>query len=196
MQSIIEPKIAHQMGKRGWTTDSLESVIANPSKTVVTKDTRFDPVSGTRLNDPATGYVAKDGSYVVRNDQTGAIVQVSDKMIKTGSHHGSRAMKEFVFLGFGPEPTRLWGGTPLFNLSDSHELLNYCDTRDAAVLGIEGFKIVGDKRIPDLDCIADFSALAVAAREAFPALSRKSARDFIESISDRDIFLEFVLVRV
>jgi filamentous hemagglutinin len=79
MQSIIEPKIAQQMGKRGWTTDSLESVIANPNKTVVTKDTRFDPVSGTRLNDPATGYVAKDGSYVVRNDRTGAIVQVSDK---------------------------------------------------------------------------------------------------------------------
>ena len=79
MQSIIEPKIAQQMGKRGWTTDSLESVIANPSKTVVTRDTRFDPVSGTRLNDPATGYVAKDGSYVVRNDRTGAIVQVSDK---------------------------------------------------------------------------------------------------------------------
>ena len=79
MQSIIEPKIAQQMGKRGWTTDSLESVIANPTKTVVTKDTRFDPVSGTRLNDPATDYVAKDGSYVVRNDRTGAIVQVSDK---------------------------------------------------------------------------------------------------------------------
>ncbi|MDF2077301.1 colicin E5-related ribonuclease [Pseudomonas mendocina] len=51
----------------------------NPSKTVVTKDTRFDPVSGTRLNDPATGYIASDGSYVVRNDRTGAIVQVSDK---------------------------------------------------------------------------------------------------------------------
>ncbi|WP_185753890.1 colicin E5-related ribonuclease, partial [Pseudomonas marginalis] len=83
MQSIIEPKIAQQMGKRGWTTDSLESVIANPSKTVVTKDTRFDPVSGTRLNDPATGYVAKDGSYVVRNDRTGAIVQVSDKNDKS-----------------------------------------------------------------------------------------------------------------
>ena len=77
--SIVEPKIAQQMGKRGWTTDSLEDAIANPSKTVATKDTRFDPISGTRLNDPATGYVAKDGSYVVRNDRTGAIVQVSDK---------------------------------------------------------------------------------------------------------------------
>ena len=45
---------------------------------VVTKDPRFDPISGTRLNDPATGYVAKDGSYVVRSDRTGAIVQISD----------------------------------------------------------------------------------------------------------------------
>lgn len=77
--TVVEPKIAQQMGKRGWTTESLESVISNPSKTIVTKDTRFDPSSGTRLNDPATGYVAKDGSYVVRNDRTGAIVQVSDK---------------------------------------------------------------------------------------------------------------------
>jgi filamentous hemagglutinin len=31
------------------------------------------------LNDPATGYSAKDGSYVIRNDRTGAIVQVSNK---------------------------------------------------------------------------------------------------------------------
>jgi hypothetical protein len=75
----IEPKIADQMGKRGWTESSIQSVIDKPIKTVVTKDTRFDTVSGSRLNDPATGYIAKDGSYVVRNDRTGAIVQVSNK---------------------------------------------------------------------------------------------------------------------
>ena len=76
---IIEPKIADQMGKRGWTVSSIQAVIDKPIKTVVTKDTRFDTVSGSRLNDPATGYIAKDGSYVVRNDRTGAIVQVSNK---------------------------------------------------------------------------------------------------------------------
>ena len=43
------------------------------------KDTRFDPVLGACLNDPATGYVARDGGYVVRNDRTGQIVQISDK---------------------------------------------------------------------------------------------------------------------
>lgn len=77
--TVIEPKIAQQMGARGWSTESIEATITNPAKTVVTKDTRFDPVSGSRLNDPATGYVAQDGSYVVRNDRTGQVVQVSDK---------------------------------------------------------------------------------------------------------------------
>ena len=36
-------------------------------------------MSGSRLSDPATGYIAKDGSYVVRNDRTSTIVQISDK---------------------------------------------------------------------------------------------------------------------
>jgi hypothetical protein len=117
------------------------------------------------------------------------------KMIKIGLHRGSRKMKEFFILELGPKPTKVWGGTPLFSLSDSHELLSYCDYHGAAVLGIEGFKILRDKRISDLDCIADFSTLAVAAGAAFPELSRKAARDFIDSISDCEMFLEFVLVR-
>ncbi len=104
-------------------------------------------------------------------------------------------MNEFVFLGYGPEPTRLWGSTPLFNLSDGRKLLNYCDKHDAAVLGIEGFKIIGDKRVPDLDCIADFSSLVTSGAE-FPVCSRKAARHFIDSISNADIFLEFVLVTI
>lgn len=77
------------MGKWGWTESSIQSVIDKPVKTVVTKDTRFDTVSGSRLNDPAAGYIAKDGSYVVRNDRTGAIVQVSNKKILSGLHHGT-----------------------------------------------------------------------------------------------------------
>lgn len=99
-------------------------------------------------------------------------------------------------MGVGPEPTRMWGDTPLFNLDDGRKLLAFCDGHDAAVLGIEGFKIVGDKRIPDLDCIADFSALAVSTGKEFPAASRKSARYFLDTISDPDVFLEFVLVKI
>ena len=43
-----------------------------------TKDTRHLP-DGSRMDDPATAYINEDGSYVVRNDRTGDIVQVSDR---------------------------------------------------------------------------------------------------------------------
>ncbi|QXH58835.1 hypothetical protein [Pseudomonas maumuensis] len=105
-------------------------------------------------------------------------------------------MQEFMFVGVGPEPTRMWGDTPLFNLEDGGKLLDFCEVHDAAVLGVEGFKIVGDKRIPDLDCIADFSSLAVSAGKRFPAASRESARYFLDTISGSDVLLEFVIVRV
>lgn len=78
----IEHKIAGQMGERGWTFESISSAIDSPVKTVLTKDTRFDPSIGKRLNQPATAYYAQDGSYVVRNDMTGKIVQVSNKFDK------------------------------------------------------------------------------------------------------------------
>ena len=75
----IESKIAKQMPKRGWDVDSIDNTISKPHNTVVTTDTRYDKISGARLNEPATAYINKDGSYVVRNDISGKIVQVSDK---------------------------------------------------------------------------------------------------------------------
>ncbi|WP_202806090.1 colicin E5-related ribonuclease, partial [Snodgrassella communis] len=76
---ILEQKIQKQMQSRGWTSESINDVITNPNKKISTTDTRFDPTTGTRLNDPATAYIAKDGSYVVKNDRTGTIVQISNK---------------------------------------------------------------------------------------------------------------------
>lgn len=47
-----------------------------------------DP-DGTKNDDPATMYFDKDGNYVVRNDRTGDIVQVSNKNDPTWKEHGS-----------------------------------------------------------------------------------------------------------
>ena len=74
----IGSKIEKQMGSRGWTDQSVGETIANPDKTVSTTDTRH-LADGTQVNDPATAYYNKDGSYVVRNDKTGDIVQVSNR---------------------------------------------------------------------------------------------------------------------
>ncbi len=72
-------KIGKQMDKRGWTEDSIKDTLNNPVKTVKTQDTRWLPGAEKPLNDPATAYYAKDGSYVVRNDKTGEITQISNK---------------------------------------------------------------------------------------------------------------------
>ena len=66
------------MGKRGWSHTEVEDGINNPTRTIPTRDTRQLP-GGSRMDDPATAYVRSDGSYVVRNDKTGDVVQVSNR---------------------------------------------------------------------------------------------------------------------
>lgn len=72
-------KIGKQMGKRGWTEEAIQETLDNPVRTVKTRDTRWLPGSDGPLDDPATAYYASDGSYVVRNDKTGEITQISNK---------------------------------------------------------------------------------------------------------------------
>jgi filamentous hemagglutinin len=71
-------KIMGQLGKRGWTAGSVEETISNPARTAVGRDTRW-MADGTRMDDPATTYYNKDGSYVVRNNKSGDVVQVSNR---------------------------------------------------------------------------------------------------------------------
>lgn len=74
----VGSKTAKQMGQRGWSHDMIDDTIAHPARTVPTRDVRFNP-DGSRNDDPATAYINKDGSYVVRNDRTGDVVQISNR---------------------------------------------------------------------------------------------------------------------
>lgn len=71
-------KIEGQLAKRGWTKDLVQSTIDNPSRTVPWQDTRHLPGGGT-MSEPATAYYSQRGGYVVRNNRTGDIVQVSNR---------------------------------------------------------------------------------------------------------------------
>ena len=71
-------KIETQMGKRGWDRDSVSDAVSNPMRTVLTRDTRNISGGGV-MNDPATAYYSRNGGYVVRNDLTGDVVQVSNR---------------------------------------------------------------------------------------------------------------------
>lgn len=79
VQTLIESKIARQMKKRGWTEKDVENTIENPSRTTKTRDMRNLEDGSGRRDEPATAYVRDDGSYVVRNDVDGTVVQVSDR---------------------------------------------------------------------------------------------------------------------
>ena len=66
------------MPKRGWKDDLIKETLSNPSKTLQTRDTRWLPGADGPLDAPATAFIRSDGNYVVRNDTTGEIVQISN----------------------------------------------------------------------------------------------------------------------
>jgi hypothetical protein len=77
----ISRKVGGQAWKRGWTYDLIRNAIEYPLRTMATRDMRHLP-GGGRVNEPATIYYSRRGGYVVRNDRTGDIVQVSDRTNK------------------------------------------------------------------------------------------------------------------
>lgn len=91
-------------------------------------------------------------------------------------------------------PTLMWNGTPLFNVGDGVRLVEYCKNNGIAVLGVEGFRIKGGRRVPDVDCIVDFSA---SLNEMdFAVKSVEASRLVIEGMLGGEVLMEFLLVRV
>ena len=76
---IVDGKIGKQLPERGWTKEEIQSAV-NDGATGTTFDKRSASKTpdGLSRNDPATVYGSK-GSYVVVNDRTGEVVQISDK---------------------------------------------------------------------------------------------------------------------
>ncbi|MFT4810649.1 MAG: hypothetical protein ACI9LX_004017 [Paraglaciecola sp.] len=73
----IGKKKLKQLGKRGWTESEVEDAV-NTDPIGETTDTSHDE-NGNRKNDPASVYGSKTDGHVVQNDETGEIIQVSDK---------------------------------------------------------------------------------------------------------------------
>lgn len=64
-------KIQGQIPKRGWSDALIDDAISSPH--------HVSPALNKATNNPATAYFLKDGSYVVRENATGRIIQVSDR---------------------------------------------------------------------------------------------------------------------
>jgi peptidoglycan hydrolase-like protein with peptidoglycan-binding domain len=67
----ITEKISQQMGKRGWTNDTLETTVKKPFTTRSAKN--------KATGNDATAYFNKDGSYVVKHNKTGDVIQIINR---------------------------------------------------------------------------------------------------------------------
>ena len=71
--------IRQQMAKRGWTEQLVRATRDNPVKVVETRDIRRVKGLPGRRYEPATAYYSARGGYIVVNNRTGEVVQVSDR---------------------------------------------------------------------------------------------------------------------
>lgn len=80
-------------------------------------------------------------------------------------------------------------GLDLIDLAEAPRFLDACLREGWVILGVEGFRIEGDRLSPEMTAIADFSGLC-SSRE-----SVGEARRFVERMHDSGLKLDFVLVR-
>lgn len=81
-------------------------------------------------------------------------------------------------------PLMTVGRAELITRDDAGRFLEACQKEGALIVGIEGFRIIGDRVEPDISSIADFSGLDD------PVRSVTEARRFIES-SKPDLAFDF-----
>lgn len=86
----IDDKIRDQLEGRGWTEQDIQDVTKKPPAGSTTDNRRPNKTpDGQGRNDPASVYGDKDG-YVVVNDRTREVVQVSDRTPGSGWKPDSR----------------------------------------------------------------------------------------------------------
>lgn len=86
----------------------------------------------------------------------------------------------------GVEATRK-GSTILVDRRTAMAVLDICADEDVQVLGVEAFFVTGEKIIPVMDAIGDFSNASSKAE------SVRDARRFIESIVRQELMFELEL---
>jgi len=71
---------ANQLGSRGWTRNSINQLVNSPyaTRTATNKAT----------GNTATAYIRPDGHYVLRDNVTGELVQISDTRLSVGMEVG------------------------------------------------------------------------------------------------------------
>jgi hypothetical protein len=70
--SQITPKITKQMGRRGWTKELIHQTVNNPHATRA--------ATNRATGNVATAYFQKNGSYIVKDNITNEVIQISNRL--------------------------------------------------------------------------------------------------------------------
>ncbi|MBU5351368.1 hypothetical protein KQI74_03690 [Paenibacillus barcinonensis] len=153
----INEKINKQMKKRGWTEDSIESTVNEPHET--------SEAENKANGKEATAYFNEDGSYVTVENESGLIIQVSnrndpdwepDSTIK--NPYSPRKEKKLSLSKSNiTDKATVRGGLYLYNFSDAIDLITYCKDNNLSILGIDAFIISKDKTQPVSEHSVDYS---------------------------------------
>lgn len=91
-------------------------------------------------------------------------------------------------------PLRAQGALRLIRLQDCSRIVEACKSSGLLILGIEAFRLSGDKVVPDTDLIADFSELASKEWEtACLEAASSAAAYFSETKNQTNLWFEFSL---
>ena len=86
------------------------------------------------------------------------------------------------------------GALRLVRMQDCQRVIAACKAQNVLILGIEGFTIFKGKAVPNMDMIADFSALTAKAWDTACLEAADSAVIYFESAKGQeDMFFDFSL---
>ena len=81
----------------------------------------------------------------------------------------------------------------LVDLRAAQRIIDACRQERVTVLGIEGFHVRGNQTVPDMNAIADFSAVAGLPWPERVERSVTDAKAFLGSVSDRGLLFDLTL---
>ncbi len=86
---FLDSKITKQLGKRGWSPERIDNITNGGAFTTIKSRNKAN-------GNPATAYYTKEGAYVVKENVTGQIVQISDNINPAGWTPDSRIINPYM----------------------------------------------------------------------------------------------------
>ncbi len=95
----------NQLTQRGWSRGSINSLVNNPFTTrAATNRATGNAATNRATGNAATAFFRADGHYVVRDNITGELVQMSETRLTVGTGAGQWAPDSTIVNPFIPGP--------------------------------------------------------------------------------------------